>query len=63
MHGLDIATEMGRWRKRERTGVMAPSRALRQTINGHIRQRLALEGRILGPEHQASGWCPAAIES
>ena len=34
---------------RERTGVMAPSHALRQEINGHIRVRLAREGRIHGP--------------
>ena len=34
---------------RERTGVMAPSHALRQEINGHIRARLAREGRIHGP--------------
>ena len=43
-----------RWLKlsaeqRENTGVMAPSHALRQEINGHIRQRLAREGRIHGP--------------
>ena len=34
---------------RERTGVMAPSHELRQAINGHIRERLAREGRIHGP--------------
>ncbi len=34
---------------RERTGVMAPSHELRQTVNGHIRERLAREGRIHGP--------------
>ena len=34
---------------RENTGVMAPSHALRQEINGHIRERLAREGRIHGP--------------
>ena len=34
---------------RERTGVMAPSHALRREINGHIRARLAREGRIHGP--------------
>ncbi len=34
---------------REATGVMAPSHALRQQINGHIRERLAREGRIHGP--------------
>ena len=43
-----------RWLKlspeqRENTGVMAPSHALRQQINGHIRERLAREGRIHGP--------------
>ena len=35
--------------KRERTGVMAPSHALRQAINQHIRERLAREGRLHGP--------------
>ena len=35
--------------QRENTGVMAPSHALRQEINGHIRDRLAREGRIHGP--------------
>ena len=35
--------------ERENTGVMAPSHALRQAINGHIRERLAREGRIHGP--------------
>ncbi|MYI69955.1 MAG: relaxase domain-containing protein, partial [Boseongicola sp. SB0673_bin_14] len=35
--------------ERERTGVMAPSHALRKEINGHIRARLAREGRIHGP--------------
>ena len=34
---------------RENTGVMAPSHELRQAINGHIRERLAREGRIHGP--------------
>ena len=34
---------------RENTGVMAPSHELRQEINGHIRERLAREGRIQGP--------------
>ncbi len=43
-----------RWLKlstdgRERTGVMAPSHALRQSVNGHIRDRLVREGRIAGP--------------
>ncbi|MCY4028860.1 MAG: AAA family ATPase [Acidobacteria bacterium] len=42
-----------RWLKlsqdeRERTGVMAPSHALREGINGHIRARLVREGRIAG---------------
>ena len=35
--------------ERERTGVMAPSHALRLGINGHIRERLAREGRLHGP--------------
>ncbi len=35
--------------ERERTGVMAPSHALREGINDHIRERLAREGRIAGP--------------
>ncbi len=35
--------------ERENTGVMAPSHELRQQINGHIRERLAREGRIHGP--------------
>ena len=34
---------------RENTGVMAPSHALRGEINGHIRARLAREGRLHGP--------------
>ena len=34
---------------RENTGVMAPSHALRQAINGHIRERLVREGRLHGP--------------
>ena len=43
-----------RWLKlspeaRENTGVMAPSHELRQEINGHLRERLAREGRIHGP--------------
>ena len=47
-----------RWLKlspegRENTGVMAPSHELRQAINGHIRERLAREGRIHGPAMQA----------
>ncbi|MYF07465.1 MAG: relaxase domain-containing protein [Rhodospirillaceae bacterium] len=35
--------------ERENTGVMAPSHELRQAINGHIRERLAREGRLHGP--------------
>ena len=38
---------------RENTGVMAPSHQLRQAINGHIRERLAREGRIHGPAMQS----------
>ncbi len=38
---------------REHTGVMAPSHELRQAINGHIRERLAREGRINGPAMQS----------
>ena len=38
---------------RENTGVMAPSHELRQAINGHIRERLAREGRLHGPAMQA----------
>ena len=34
---------------RQNTGVMAPSHELRLGINGHIRERLAREGRIHGP--------------
>ena len=34
---------------RENTGVMAPSHELRHQINGHIRDRLAREGRLHGP--------------
>ena len=46
-----------RWLKlsaheRENTGLMAPSHALRREINGHIRERLAREGRIIGPALQ-----------
>ena len=37
---------------RENTGVMAPSHELRQAINGHIRERLAREGRLHGPAMQ-----------
>ena len=39
--------------QRENTGVMAPSHELRQEINGHIRERLAREGRIHGPVMQS----------
>ena len=35
--------------QRGNTGVMAPSHELRRQINGHIRERLAREGRIHGP--------------
>ena len=38
---------------RENTGVMAPSHELRREINGHIRARLAREGRIHGPAMEA----------
>ena len=34
--------------ERANTGVMAPSHELRQRINGHIRERLAREGRLHG---------------
>ena len=34
---------------RANTGVMAPSHELRRQINGHIRERLAREGRLHGP--------------
>ena len=40
--------------ERERTGVMAPSHALRKGINGHIRERLVREGRIAGPAMETS---------
>ena len=36
---------------RERTGVMAPSHALRAGINAHIRERLARDGVIRGTAH------------
>ena len=46
---LALSTE-----ERQRTGVMAPSHELRgQGINGHIRERLAREGRIHGPAIEA----------
>ena len=38
---------------RSNTGVMAPSHELRQAINGHIRERLAREGRIHGAGMQS----------
>ena len=38
---------------RENTGVMAPSHELRREINGHIRERLAREGRIHGPAFES----------
>ena len=38
---------------RENTGVMAPSHELRQQINGHVRERLAREGRLHGPAMQS----------
>ncbi len=38
---------------RANTGVMAPSHELRHAINGHIRERLAREGRIHGPAMEA----------
>ncbi|WP_428098067.1 hypothetical protein [Candidatus Rariloculus sp.] len=41
---LQLSPEM-----RERTGVMAPSRALRVDINAHIRGRLSRESTIDGP--------------
>ena len=43
---LKLSTEM-----RERTGVMAPSHALRVDINAHIRERLSREGVIHGRAH------------
>ncbi len=38
---------------RANTGVIAPSHELRREINGHIRERLAREGRIHGPALEA----------
>ena len=35
--------------EREHTGLMAPSHALRRSINDHIRERLARDGAIRGP--------------
>ena len=40
--------------ERGRTGVMATSHALREGINGHIRERLVREGRIAGPAMETS---------
>ncbi len=37
--------------ERENTGIMAPSHELRRQINGHIRERLARDGKIHGPAH------------
>ncbi len=47
-----------RWLKlspeeRANTGIMAPSHELRRAVNGHIRERLAREGGIVGPAMQA----------
>ena len=39
-------------RERQNTGVMAPSHELRRQINGHIRERLARDGKIRGPAHE-----------
>ena len=39
--------------ERGNTGIMAPTHELRQAINGHIRERLAREGEIVGPALQA----------
>ena len=39
--------------ERERTGLMAPSHALREGINGIIRERLARDGTVHGPAMQA----------
>ena len=53
----------GSTRKRARTpGVMAPSHELRREINGHIRERLAREGRIHGAcNGNGAGWSRRAI--
>ena len=56
---LGLSTEA-----RENTGVMAPSHELRQAINGHIRERLAREGRIPRiPRCRASGWSRRATRT
>ena len=39
--------------ERSRTGVMAPSHALREQINEHVRERLVREGRIRGEAMQS----------
>ena len=39
--------------ERSRTGVMAPSHALREKINEHVRERLVREGRIRGEAMQS----------
>ena len=57
-HSRDIGTAVAeRWlalapEAREKTGVMAPSHALRLRINGRIREELAREGRLHGPAAQ-----------
>ena len=47
--GCRALAQRFRTEARRDTGVMAPSHALRQEINGHIRERLAREGHIHGP--------------
>ena len=52
------ATAAARWLKldpdtRERTGLMAPSHALRVEINGYILERLVRDGAIHGPRLEA----------
>ncbi|MCW9035382.1 MAG: conjugative relaxase [Rhodospirillales bacterium] len=37
---------------RETTGIAAPTHVLRQSINGLVREQLALEGQLSGPEKQ-----------
>ena len=39
--------------ERDRTGVMVPGHELHEGINGHVRERLAREGRIHGPALQS----------
>ena len=39
--------------QRERAGLISPSHALREHINGHIRERLARDGTIHGPAMEA----------